>query len=74
MFDYMVIGQERIDELNRQAANHRLVQEAAQQGRLEKSGVYHSVRIQTGKILIAAGEFMVARSGETDRDMRPEAI
>ncbi len=73
MWDYLNLGQERIDELNRQAENHRLVQEAEQQGRVVHSGIYRTVRVYTGKLLIAAGQFMVARSGGTT-DLKPEAI
>jgi hypothetical protein len=73
MWDYMVIGQERIEELKRQAENHRLVQEAAQQGRLERRSAYRTVRVYTGKFLIAAGQFMVARSGAA-ADLKPEAV
>lgn len=72
MWDYMNLSQERVNDLKREAENHRLVQEAAQQGRIEHSGVYHSIRVNTGKLLIAAGEFMVERSGAS-ADMKAEA-
>lgn len=71
MWDYLNLSQERINELNRQAENHRLVQEAEQQGRVVRHSAYRSIRVYTGKLLIAAGKFMVARSG-TPAGWKPE--
>lgn len=73
MWDYLNLSQERVNDLKREAENHRLVQEAAQQGRIAQRGVYRSIRVYTGKFLIAAGEFIVARSGRTS-DLKPEAV
>jgi hypothetical protein len=65
MYDYNLynLGQERVKNIQREAEKQRLIREAQEQGRVIVVNPLDTVRSQVGKVLIAAGEYMVSHSG-----------